>query len=118
LNVWVNRVHERRLARILGPLPISRPAAEIAAQIAQVAGAQTGQWVYQRLALRRVSEADPAQYYAAVEQVMNDLRRDFEEKHHEQGQETSEMDRHRPEHPGGDTSDGQRLLRLEHRRTA
>src|SRR4051794_15510191 len=45
LNVWVTDRLDRRLAVVLGPPPVHRQAAEIAADIASITDPSTGRWV-------------------------------------------------------------------------
>jgi hypothetical protein len=117
LNVWVNRMHERRLAGLLGPPPVPYEAAQIASAIARVSDAETGQWFLRRLAARRQPQGDPARYQARIEQILHNLQADFKEIDDEKAQEDPQVDRDRAGRAGGSASDCQRLVRLDYRRT-
>ena len=54
---------DRRLAIVLGPPPVRRQAALIAADVASITDASAGQWVYKRLAADR-PDFDAARQYA------------------------------------------------------
>ncbi len=49
LNLWVNDRLDRRLAAVIGPSPVRRQAAEIAADVASVTDPATGRWAYESL---------------------------------------------------------------------
>ncbi len=118
LNFWVDAELDRRLAVVLGPPPVRRQAAEIAADIASVAGPSTGQWAYDRLTFRRPQTGGLLQYVVQLELMIQELTVNDKETANEAREENPQMDRdrhssrdHRPFAP-------QCLLRLEHRNTA
>jgi hypothetical protein len=120
LNVWVGKLSERHLARLFGPPPVSKRAAEVAKAVEEATDAQTGQWVYQRLAAAtaRPSPNAAAKYYAAVERLIRELQTVSKDHCDETPQKDSQMDRRGSGRAGGDTTDGQRLVRLDVRCTA
>ena len=62
LNHVVNTTMDRRLAAVLGPRPVPRQAAEIAADIAALTDSQTGKWAFDRL----VSQPRRGRRYTAL----------------------------------------------------
>jgi hypothetical protein len=121
LNLWASHVSQRRLARLLGPPPVSRQAQELAQAVEEISDAQTAQWVYQQYASPRPSE-DGLEAYAAYRDMVRRLIEASpelpKELYDETPQEDSQMDRDRSGRAGGDRAGGQRLLGLEHRYTA
>ncbi len=121
LNVWADKASERHLARLFGPPPISKQAMEIANAVEKITDAETGRWVYQRLATPRRSgdaSAAYAKHYAAMEQLIRELNLVSKDSYHETLQKDSEVDRDRTRRIDGDRSDCQRLVRLDYRCTA
>jgi hypothetical protein len=118
LNFWVNDRLDRRLAVVLGPPPVHRQAAEIAADVASVTDPATGRWVYQRLAASRPREEDARQYAIRLRQMIQQLTANLEETADEAPQENPQMDRDRRGSRDRHPALRQCLLRLEHRNTA
>ena len=118
LNVLVTHTLDRRLAVVLGPPPVPRQAAEIAAEIASVTDPATGRWAYERLAVGRPRGDHARRYVLRLRQMLRQFTVDLEETAHETPEENPQMDRDyrgsRDRHP----ADAQRVLRLEHRNTA
>lgn len=118
LNVLVSKMSERHLAQVFGPPPVSKQAAELAKAVGEVTDAQTARWVYQRTAMPRPARDASAKYYAAVERLIRELQIAAKDSEDETSQKDPQMDRHRSGRAGGDSSDCQRLLRLDYWRTA
>jgi hypothetical protein len=119
MNIWANVASERRLAQLYGPPPVSKRAMEVAKMVEGVTDAQTAQWVYQRLAVPRPPSPDAlAKHYAAVQQLIKELQTVSKDSYHETPQKDPQVDRDRPGRARGDTSAGQRGVRLDYRYTA
>ena len=87
LNHVVNTTVDRRLAAVLGPRPIPRQAAEIAADIAALTDSRTGQWAFERLAASRGEEGDAQLYPLRLQQMIHQLTADSKETPDEAPQE-------------------------------
>ena len=118
LNYWVNDTLDRRLAIVLGPPPVHRQAAEIAADVASITDPSTGQWVYERLAAGRPRDDDGRQYAVRLQQMIQQFTVDLKETADETPQKNPQMDRDRRGSRDRHPADAQRVLRLEHRNTA
>jgi hypothetical protein len=121
LNVWASKASERRLAQIFGPPPIAKGAMEIAKDIEKISDAETGQWVYRRLTMPRQpgdGAAAYAKYCDGVKRLINELQTVSKDSYHETPQKDFEMDGNRAGRIDGDTTDCQRLVRLDYRCTA
>jgi hypothetical protein len=121
LNIWASKESEQQFARIYGPAPISKPAMEIATAVGAITDAQTGQWVYNRLATPRPFGDGAAAYAkccAAVKQLIDELQTVSKDSYHETPQKDIEMDRGHPGRAAGDSTDCQRHFRLDYRFTA
>jgi hypothetical protein len=118
LNYWVNDSLDRRLAVVLGPPPVDKQTAEIAADIASITDTYTGEWAYRRLAAARPARDEARQYAIRLQQMVKQVTVYLKETADESLQKNPQMDRdrHRSDnrHPAG----AQRLLRLVHRNTA
>jgi hypothetical protein len=118
LNHLVNTSLDRRLAAVLGPPPVPRQAAEIAAEIAALTDPRTGQWAFERLAVSGSQSGDSLHYPARLQKLIHQVTGALEEPNHETSEENPQMDSdrrgHRDLHPPG----AQRFLRLEYRNTA
>ncbi|GAC1474297.1 MAG: hypothetical protein NVSMB9_24380 [Isosphaeraceae bacterium] len=118
LNYQVNRTLDRRLAIVLGPIPVPKQAAEIAADIAAVSNPSTGQWVYAQLASSRPPVEDPRRSALRLQQMIRELTVDLKEPAHETPRKNPRVDRDlsgsRDRAPALD----QCVLRLEHWNTA
>jgi len=118
MNYLVNTTVDRRLAAVLGPPPVPRQAAEIAAEIADLTDSRTGQWAFERLAAGRSERADPQHYPVQLRELIRQVSGDLEEPSHESSEENPQVDRDLRGsidcHPPG----AHRLLRLEHRNRA
>ena len=118
LNFWVNDRLDRRLALLLGPPPVRKQAAEIAADIASITNNSTGQWVYDRLATDRPVHDAARRYAVQLQQLIEQLTIDFKETTNETPRSNPQTDREgrgsRDYHP----ADAQCLLHVEHRYTA
>ena len=75
----VNTTVDRRLAAVLGPRPIPRQAAEIAADIAALTDSQTGKWAFDRLASQRGQEGDAQLYPLRLKQMIDQLTAETQE---------------------------------------
>jgi hypothetical protein len=114
LNFWVNDRLDRRLAIVLGPPPVRKQAAEIAADVASITDSATGQWVYDRLAADR-PERDAARHYAVrLQQMIRQLTLDFKETADEASRKNSQMDRDRRGRLDHHPADAQCLYRVDH----
>jgi hypothetical protein len=121
LNVWASKSSECHLAQLFGPPPISKQAMEIAKAVEQITDAQTGQWVYRRLAPPRHSgdgAAAYAKYCDTIKRLIDELQTASKDSYHETPQKDSEMDRGHTVCPRGHRFDCQRRVRLDHRCTA
>ncbi len=118
MNYLVNASLDRRLAAVLGPPPVPRQAAEIAAEIAALTDSRTGQWAFERLAASRSESLDPQHYPVQLQELIRQVTGDLEEPGHETSEENPQVDRDLRGsidcHPPG----AQRFLRLEHRNRA
>jgi hypothetical protein len=118
LNTVVSSSIDRRLAVVLGPRPVRRDAAEIAAEIASVTDAPTGQWAYERLASDQSHGDDALRYVVRLRQMIRQLTVDIEEITDETPQKNPHLDRDRSGSRDRRPADAQCVLRLEHRYTA
>ena len=118
LNSVVSGSIDRRLAVVLGPRPVRRDAAEIAAEIASVTDAPTGQWAYERLAADQSSSDDALRYAVQLQQMIRQLTVDLEEITDETPRKNPHVDRDRSGSRDRRSADAQCVLRLEHRYTA
>jgi hypothetical protein len=117
LNVWVSKESERRLAELFGPPPVSRRAMEIAESIERITDAETGRWVYRRLAVPISSAAFAAaraEYCERVKKLIDQLQTVSKDFDHETPQKAFEMDRYRSRGDRGDSTDCQRRFRLDY----
>ena len=118
MNYLVNASVDRRLTAVLGPPPVPRQAAEIAAEIATLTDSRTGQWAFERLAASRSPSVDTQHYPVQLQELIRQVTGDLEEPSHETSEESPQVDRDLrgsiDRHPPG----AQRLLRLEHRNRA
>jgi hypothetical protein len=115
LNFWVSDRLDRRLAIVLGPPPVRKQAAEIAADVASITDSATGQWVYERLAADRPDHDAARRYAVWLQQLIQQFTLDFKEFADESPQKNplGDLDRRgsRDQHPAA----SQRLLRVEYR---
>jgi hypothetical protein len=118
LNYWVNDALDRRLAIVLGPVPVQRQAAEIAADVASITDQSTGQWAYERLAAIGPHGDDARQYAVRLQQMIQQLTIDMKETANEETRKDPQMDRDRRGSRDRHPIDAQCLLRVEHRHTA
>jgi hypothetical protein len=118
VNYVVSDSIERRLAVVLGPRPVRRDAAEIAADIASVTDASTGQWAYERLAFDRPRGEDALRYAVRLRQVIQQSTVDLEEITDETPQKNPHVGRDRRGSRDCRPADAQYVLCLEHRQTA
>jgi len=118
LNHLVNTSVDRRLAAVLGPPPVPRQAAEIAAEIAALTDSRTGQWAYERLAASRSESADPQHYPVRLQELIRQVTGDLEEPSHEKSEENPQVDRDLRGSIDRRSPGAQRLLRLENRNRA
>jgi len=118
VNSWVNDTIDRRLAIVLGPAPVHKQAAEIAADVASITDPSTGRWVYERLTAGRPHDDDARPYAVRLQQMIQQLTVDLKETPDEALQENSQMDRDLHGSGNRHPVDAQRVLRLEHRNTA
>jgi hypothetical protein len=116
MNVGASVMAVRRMAQILGPAPVPKQVMELAEDVEQVADAQTAQWVCRQFASAR-PRGDGLAAYAAYNNVLSRLT-NMKDPFDETPQKDSQMDRDRPRRAGGDRSDCQRPVRLDHRFTA
>jgi hypothetical protein len=117
-NVLVSDALDRRLAIVLGPIPVPKQAAEIAADIASVTDESTGRWAFERLAASR-SRADDARRYAErLNRMIQQFTFDPQGAADETRQKSPQMDRDLRGSRGRPPFDVQYVLRLEHRNTA
>ncbi len=79
LNYWVDAMLNRRLAVVLGPPPVRRQAAEIAADVASITEPSTGKWVYERLTSGRPNGDDARQYADRLRRMIQELTVDHKE---------------------------------------
>jgi hypothetical protein len=118
LNHVVNTSVDRRLAAVLGPRPIPRQAAEIAADITALTDSPTGRWAFERLETRQAQEGDAQLYLLRIQQMIHQLAADSKETPDEPSQEDLQMDRDRRGSRDRLRPCTQRCLRLEYRNTA
>jgi hypothetical protein len=118
MNYVVSNSIEHRLALVLGPRPVCRDAAEIAADITSVTDASTGQWAYERLASGRTRGDDALSYAVRLHEVIHQFTVDLEETTDETPQKNLHMGRDRRGSRDRRPSDAQYVLCLEHRHTA
>jgi len=118
LHYWVNDSVNHRLARALGPLPVRRQAAEIAADVASITEPSIGQWVYERLTRRGPRGGDPRRYAARLEQMIQQLTVDSKETAYEARDENPQMDRNRRSSRDYRPAANQCVFRMEYRNTA
>jgi hypothetical protein len=69
LNIGLSRASDRRIAKLLGPPPLSKQALEIAEFVGKATDAETGQWVYRQLAPTPTSGDGRAAYAAYCEML-------------------------------------------------
>lgn len=117
-NVLVNDAVGRRLAVVLGPPPVPKQAAEIAAEIASITDAPTGRWAYARLAASRSRVDDARQYADRLNRMIQQFTFETQGAADETPQKDPQMDRDLRGSRGRRASDAQCLLRLEQRNTA
>jgi hypothetical protein len=118
LNYAVNTTLDRRLLAVLGPRPVPRHAAEIAADIAALTDSQTGAWAFDRLASSRGQEDDAHLYPIRLKRMIDQLTADTQETPDEAPQENLQMDRDRHGSRDRNPSGAQRILRMDHWNTA
>jgi hypothetical protein len=118
MNYVVSDSIDRRLAVVLGPRPVRRDAAEIAADIAAVTDATTGRWAYERLASDQAHDFDALRYAVRLRQVIEQLTVDLEEIIDETPRTNPQVGRDRRGSRDRRPADDQYVLRLEHRNTA
>jgi hypothetical protein len=118
VNYLVNASVDSRLAAVLGPPPVPRQAAEIAAEITALTDFRTGQWAFERLAASQRESTDHHTYPVKLQELIRQVTRDFQEPSHEASEKSPQVDRDLRGsihcHPPG----AQRLLRLEERNRA
>ena len=115
LNVWVNDRLDRRLAVVLGPPPVRKQAAEIAADVASITDSATGQWVYERLAADRPDHDAAREYAVRLLQLIQQLTLDFKETADEAPRKNPQVDGDRRGCRDHHPADAQCLLRVEYR---
>jgi hypothetical protein len=115
LNYWVNDSLDHRLAVVLGPSPVDRQTAEIAADIASITDTYTAEWAYRRLAAARPAIDDARQYPVRLQQMVKQVVVYLKETADESLQKKPQMDRDRDRSDNRPHAGAQRLLRLEHR---
>jgi hypothetical protein len=118
LNVWVNDRLDHRLAAVLGPPPVRKQAAELAADVSSITDRATGRWVYQRLVASRPDPDNARRYAIRLRQMIQQLTANLEETAHESPQKNPQMDRDHHGSRDRHRADLQCFLRLEHRNTA
>jgi hypothetical protein len=118
LNHVVNSSLDRRLAAVLGPPPVPRQAAEIAAEITTLTDSRTGQWAFERLTASRGPIVDSQEFVVRVQELIRQVTRDLEEPSHETSEEDPQVDRDLRGRIDRDPPGAQRLLRLEQRNCA
>ncbi len=118
LNYWVNETLDRRLAVVLGPPPLRRQAAEIAADVASITDPVIGQWAYEQLSSRPPRGEDARQYAVRLQGLIQQFTVDWKETADETPRKNPQMDRDRRGSRDRYPADAQRLLRMEHRNTA
>jgi len=114
LNYQVSRASERRLARILGPIPASRRALELANEIAAITDAETGRWAYERLAPKRGAEQAIPKHARELQRLIHELTLDLPETDDEAPEENPRLDRAVGRRPGGGLPVVRRVLHVEH----
>lgn len=118
MNFVVSDAVDRRLAIVLGPRPVQRQAAEIAADIASVTDSTTGQWAYERLASDRPRGDDAHRYALRLRRAIQQFTVDLGETTDETPRKNPQVDRDRRGSRDRRPADAQYVLRLEHRDTA
>jgi hypothetical protein len=118
LNVWVTDRLDRRLAVVLGPPPVRRQAAEIAADVASITDPSTGRWVYQCLSASRPDSNDARRYAIRLRLMIQQLTANLEETADETLQKNPQMDRDHHGSHDRHPADLQCLFRMERRNTA
>lgn len=114
LNYQVSRASERRLTRILGPIPASKRALELANDIAAITDAETGRWAYERLAPKREAVQAIPEHAKELRRLIHELTLDLPETDHEAPQENPRLDRAVGRRPGGGLPVVRRVLHVEH----
>jgi len=114
LNYQVNRASERRLAKILGPIPPSKQALELANDIAAITDAETGRWAYERLAPKRDSVQEIPKHARELQRLIHELALDLPETDHEAPQENPRLDRAVGRRLGGGLPVIRCVLHVEH----
>jgi hypothetical protein len=115
LNFWVSERLDRRLAIVLGPPPVRKQAAEIAADVASITDSATGQWVYDLLAADRTQRDAARQYAVRLQQLIQQLSLDFKETADEAPRKNPQVDGDRRGSRDHRPADAQCLLRVEYR---
>src|SRR5690606_20574872 len=114
LNHQVNRASERRLARILGPIPPSKQALELANEIAAITDAETGRWAYELLAPKSDAVREIPKHARELQRLIHEVTLDLPETDHETPQENPRLDRAVGRRPAGGLSVVLRVLHVEH----
>jgi hypothetical protein len=114
LNYLVNVSVDRRLARVLGPPPAHRLAAELATDIAAVTDPRTGDWAFQRLSTEPPPRQEFRPYAARLQELIRQVTVEPEDPRHETIEESLQMDRDLRGRLDRSPADRQCLLRLEY----
>jgi len=117
-NVLVSDAVDRRLAIVLGPIPVQKQAAEIADDISSITDAPSGRWAYERLTAGRSRDDEARQYAVRLQQMIQHFTFDPQGAADETPRENPQMDRDRHGSRDRRPFDAQYVLRLEHRNTA
>jgi hypothetical protein len=118
LNQLVSTAVDRRLAAVLGPRPVPRQAALLAAEIADLTDPQTGAWALERLATSQRAEGNPQLYPLRLLRMINQIAAENQEPSHGTRQKNMQMDHDRRGDRDRRPPGAQRILRLEHGNTA
>ena len=118
MNYLANASVDRRLKAALGPPPVPRQAAEIAAEITALTDSRTGRWAFEQLTASRSDSSEAQPYPVRLQELIREVTGDLEEPNHEPSEENRQMDRDLRGSIDCHPPAAQRLLRLEHRNRA
>jgi hypothetical protein len=117
-NHLVSEAVDRRLAAALGPPPVRRQAAEIAADIASMTDPETGRWAYERLSAAEGTVETVDQYAERLRRTIQVYAFDPMGAADETPPKNPQMDRDLRGSRDRRPLDAQCVLRLEVRNTA
>jgi hypothetical protein len=117
-NYLVSEAVDRRLAAALGPIPVRRQAAEIAADVAMITDPTTGRWAYDRLTESPRRDDEPRRYADRLRRMIQLFTFDPQGVADETPRKNPQMDRDLRGGRDRRPLDAQRVLGLEVRNTA